>query len=128
MNSNIQEKLHTAIANSKVFKLMTAEEQMRLARSLEQATDEQALQAIAALSEHERIYNDNEQRRLNAAKSQIAMAEKIHQQIRKSDQVMLEQSEQAEQSANLQKLQSMEEQINTIDQKKTKPKKFLGLF
>jgi hypothetical protein len=128
MNPTTKEKLDAALANSKVFKLMSEEDQTRLTASLQKADDEQALQAIAVLSNHEQVYNTNEQKRLDAAASQIAMAEQIHQAIKKADQLIMKQDENAEQADNLQKLQSMEQEINSLDQKPTKKKKLFGVF
>lgn len=128
MNPTTKEKLDAALADSKVFKLMSEEDQTRLTASLQKADDEQALQAIAVLSNHEQVYNANEQKRLDAAASQIAMAEQIHQAIKKADQLIMKQDESAEQADNLQKLQSMEQEINSLDQKPTKKKKLFGVF
>lgn len=107
MNETIKEKLSSTINNSQAFKLMVEADQMRFQNILNNASDEQATQAIALLDQHEQIYLQNEQ-------AKAAQAEKLNQEIKTADKFIAQQDEADDQAKELQKLASIEAAILDI--------------
>jgi|GEM_PF-4100855 len=115
MTSILQEKLKITLDTSQVFKLLSEVEQSGFITSLEGASDDQIARAISVLEENEKIFVENEQKKLSQAQNLIDAAAQINQEIKSADKLIAKQDEADDQAKDLQKLASMEQAIAEID-------------
>jgi hypothetical protein len=130
MNALLKQKLNGMLGTSQVFKLMSESDQSNLLISFENASDDQLAQAISILEAREKQFLDNEKVRLEAAQAQIIAAEKLHEEIKATEKLVLEVDEEEDQQNSIKELEKIEAEMATSVQSdpSAKSKKFLGLF
>jgi hypothetical protein len=93
MTPDLQAKLQSAIDTSRVFKLMPLEAQQEFSGNLENASDEQALQAIAVLQKHEEELVRSEAAQASNTEALAAAVAQLNQEIKTADKFIAKQDE-----------------------------------
>lgn len=130
--AEILNKLRQYLATSQTFALLAQSEQSTYLAALEKADDSQLLNIMQLMEEEDKKYLQDEQARLEQARQQVEMAEKISKELRESKKIVQQAKEEEDQTQSAALLNQMEDQLKPDDaaagQKEAPKKKFLGLF